>query len=60
MAVVEGFSKPDFWIWMGIIFGVNSVAAALLGAGPLAVMAAVTGFCALLTSAVIGRNALRD
>ena len=54
--VVGGFAKSDFWIWMGIIFGVNAVAAALLGAGVLAVLDAITGFFALLTAALIGRN----
>ncbi len=58
--VVEGFSKPDFWIWMGIIFGVNAVAAALLGAGVLAVVDAVTAFLALFTAATLGRNAVRE
>ncbi len=56
---MEGFSKPEYWMWMGIVFGVNAVAAALLGVGVVAVVAAVTGFSALLTSAVVARNALR-
>ena len=58
LAEVERFSKPDFWIWMGIIFGVNAAAAGVLGAGVLAVVAAVTGFSALLTAALMGRNAV--
>ncbi len=57
---VEGFSKPDFWIWTGIIFGVNAVAAALLGAVVLAVAGGVTAFLALLTAAVLARNAVRE
>lgn len=60
VAAMEEFSKPEFWIWMGVIFGANAVAAALLGAGVLAVFATVTGFSALLTAAVIGRNAVRS
>ena len=60
LIVMEGFSKPDFWIWTGIIFGVNAVAAALLGAVVLAVVGAVTAFLALLTAAVLGRNAVRE
>ena len=60
VALVEGFSKPDFWIWMGIIFGVNAVVAFLLGAVVLGVVDAVTGFLALLTAAVLGRNAARE
>ena len=55
--MVEGFSKPEFWIWMGVIFGVNAATAALLGAGVLAVADAVTGFFALLTAALTGRSA---
>ncbi len=55
---MERFSKPDFWMWMGIIFGVNAAAAGVLGAGVLAVVAAVTGFSALLTAALMGRNAV--
>lgn len=58
--MVEGFSKPDFWIGMGIVFGVNAIAAALLGAGVLALVDAVTGFSALLTGAVIGRSAVDE
>ena len=57
---MEGFSKPDFWIWMGVIFGLNAMAAALLGAGALAVMGAFTGFSALLTAALIARNAVQQ
>lgn len=45
---------------MGVIFGVNAIAAALLGAGVLAVVDAVTGFCSLFTAAVIGRNAVPE
>jgi energy-converting hydrogenase Eha subunit A len=58
MAMVERFAEPDFWMWTGIIFGVNAIAMALLGVTVLAVLAAVTGFSALLTAAVIGRNAV--
>ena len=57
---MEGFSKPDFWIWMGVIFGLNAIAAALLGAIALAVMGAFTGFSALLTAALIARNAVQQ
>ena len=56
---MDGFSKPDFWIWMGVIFGVNAGIAAVLGSGVLAVVDAVTAFLALLTAALLGRNALR-
>ena len=57
--MVEGFSKPDFWIWMSGIFGMNAVAAALLGVEVLAIIGAVTAFCALVTAVVVGRNAVR-
>ncbi|MDQ4070556.1 MAG: hypothetical protein M3203_13955 [Actinomycetota bacterium] len=57
---MEGFAKPDFWIWIGIVFGVNAVAAALLGSVVLAVVAAVTAFLAVLTAAVLGRHAFRE
>lgn len=60
LAKVEGFSKPEFWIWMGIIFGVNAMAAALLGAVAFAAIGAVTGFSALLTAALIARNAVQQ
>ncbi len=55
---MEGFTNPDFWIGMGIVFGVNAVVMALLGPSVLAVAEVVTGFFALLTAAVIGRNAV--
>ena len=58
--MVEAFSKPDFWMWMGIVFGVNAVAAALLGAGVLAIADAVTGFSSLLTASTIRRHSLRE
>ncbi len=57
---VEAFAKPDFWIWMGTIFGVNAVAAALLGATVLAIVGAVTAVLAVLTAAVLGRTALDE
>ncbi len=56
---MEGFSKPDFWIWMGVIFAVNAIAAAVLGVAVLAVVDAVTAFLALLTAALLGRDAVR-
>jgi hypothetical protein len=57
---VAGFSKPDFWIWMGVIFGVNAVVAAVVGSGVVAVIAAVTAFLALFTASLLGRNAARQ
>ncbi len=51
-----GFSKPEFWFWMGIVFGVAAVWAGLLGVPALAVSAAVTGFGALITAYVRARN----
>lgn len=56
---MEGFAKPDFWIWMGVIFAINAVAAGVLGSGVLAIADAVTSFLALLTAALLGRNAAR-
>ena len=43
---------------MGLIFGVNAIAAALLGVIALAVVGAFTGFSSLLTAALIARNAV--
>ena len=43
---------------MGVIFGVNAIAAALLGVFALAVLGGFTGFSALLTAALITRNAV--
>jgi hypothetical protein len=57
---MEGFSKPDFWIWMGVIFGFNAMASALLGLVALALVGAITGFSSLLTAAVIARNAVQQ
>ena len=54
---MEGFSKPDFWIWMGAVFGVNAVAFAALGAAVPAVFGAVTAFLALLSAALLEREA---
>lgn len=55
----RGFAKPDFWIWMGVIFAINAVAAGVLRSGVLAIADAVTSFLALLTAALLGRNAAR-
>ena len=57
---MEGFSKPEFWIWMGIIFGLNAIVAAVMGAVALAVVGAFTGFSALLTGALVARNAVQQ
>jgi len=54
---VEGFSKADFWIWMGLIFAVHAVAAAALGVAVLALAAAVTACSAVVTAAMLGRAA---
>jgi hypothetical protein len=59
VVAVEGFSRPDFWIWMGVIFAVNAIAAAVLGVAVLAVANAVTAFFALLTAALLGRDGVR-
>ena len=42
---------------MGVIFGVNAIAAALLGLIAVAVVGAFTGFSSLLTAALIARTA---
>ena len=54
---MEGFSKADFWIWMGLIFAVHAVAAAALGVAVLALAAAVTACSAVVTAAMLGRAA---
>ena len=45
---------------MGVIFGFNAIAAALLGLVALALVGAVTGFSSLLTAALIARNAFQQ
>ena len=45
---------------MGIIFGVNAIAAALVGAVAFAAIGTVTGFAALLTAALIARSAVQQ
>ena len=45
---------------MGVIFGLNAIAAALLGVIALALMGAFTGFSALLTAAFTARKAVQQ
>jgi hypothetical protein len=45
---------------MGVIFGFNAIAAALLGLVALALAGAVTGFCSLLTAALIARSVVNQ